>query len=566
MIDATEWGRRMPGLRVLEPRGRRWQAATRVIAGAVLVALVVVGIRASAPTAAGAAASDQVILRLWPAGQGRIEATQGGSLVASCDFVAVVQTDAPCEVPVTVGAPLTLTAIAEPGVPRPDAALLPDFPAPQPSFVRWTVGGCEGTGPCTLIPTGDSDWVGAIFTPLQLEVGVAGTGTVGVLGANGGVDALNCTQGSFGDTTCHALEPADASLVLVASGDQPIAWGAGCDRDAGNPARCTVTMSNLTTFASVAMGAFSSAPNFPYLLVPHVRVVLAGTGQGHVTGSGFDCGSVCGTDPIYQDRVTLTATPDAGSHFVGWKGACSTTPVCSFIAGATTLVQAVFDVATSTTVTLPPPPPPSIGTPITSGKAKSVAITSFSSRFAIQWKQSRVRGDLVVSGSAPSAGTYVVTLTKDKKTKVRASLKLKAGKFSRKLDLPAKLLPGTYRVALLPPGSKVAAASRSLTLAAPPEGVVDAAFMSGARDGTAARTLTGITTIWANFHFAALPNGQLTVTWYRLGKTPVRLGSTTKARTAKIISFLTLAKPAGSYQAVLSRKNVVIAQASVKVG
>ena len=87
-----------------------------------------------------------------------------------------------------------------------------------------------------------------------------------------------------------------------------------------------------------------------------------------------------------------------------------------------------------------------------------------------------------------------------------------------------------------------------------------------AADATAPRrTLTGATTIWASFHFAAKPKGKLLLTWYRLGKKRVRLGATSKDSAVKVVSYLRSAQPfVGTYQAVLTRKGVVIARATVK--
>jgi hypothetical protein len=186
-------------------------------------------------------------------------------------------------------------------------------------------------------------------------------------------------------------------------------------------------------------------------------------------------------------------------------------------------------------------------------------------RFSAKWKVSRVSGTLLVGGSAPRPGTYAIDVTKGKKRWIHASFTLPAGVFSKKLKLPATLVPGTYHVALLPAAANVKPAARDVMLASPASGVVDIAFLSGARNGTAARTLTGATTIWASFHFAAKPKGRVLLTWYRLGKKRVRLGSTSKNSAVKIVSFLGSARPfAGRFQAVLSRKGVVIARATVK--
>ena len=70
-----------------------------------------------------------------------------------------------------------------------------------------------------------------------------------------------------------------------------------------------------------------------------LTVSTAGTGSGAVSSSpaGIDCGSVCEArfDPTAE--VSLSATPDASSVFVGWSGDCSGTGSCQV--GWTTRVQ-----------------------------------------------------------------------------------------------------------------------------------------------------------------------------------------------------------------------------------
>jgi hypothetical protein len=191
--------------------------------------------------------------------------------------------------------------------------------------------------------------------------------------------------------------------------------------------------------------------------------------------------------------------------------------------------------------------------------------TLTSAKFTAKWKVSRVSGTLNVAGTVPRAGTYDIDVFKGKTRKIHVSYALAAGAFTRSIKLPVRLVPGTYSVSLLPADAQVKGTTLDAKLAAPASGVVDVAFLSGARNGTAARTLTGARTIWASFHFAAKPKGKVTLTWYRLGKKRVRIGSTSKDVATKVVSYLRIGRTfVGTYQAVLSRKGVVIARASVK--
>jgi hypothetical protein len=96
--------------------------------------------------------------------------------------------------------------------------------------------------------------------------------------------------------------------------------------------------------------------------------------------------------------------------------------------------------------------------------------------------------------------------------------------------------------------------------------VVDKVVISGRNGGPSARTLKRATTIWASFHFAAVPKGTLKLTWYRTVKGKrVRLGATSKSPGEKVGSYFRLGGTLhGTFTAVLSRKGKVIAQGSVK--
>ncbi len=201
---------------------------------------------------------------------------------------------------------------------------------------------------------------------------------------------------------------------------------------------------------------------------------------------------------------------------------------------------------------------------VTVGSAQA---TLSGAKFSGKWKVSvYTGGTLTVAGTAPRAGKYTIDILKGASRKLRVQVTLTAGAFTRKIKLTGpRFYPGGYSVVLTPSDAQTKGASTSASIAAPASGVVDVAFLSGARSGTAARTLTGVKTIWASFHFAAKPKGTLTLTWYKIGKKRIRIGATSKSSAARIVSFLRIGGTfSGSYQAVLSRKGVVISRASVK--
>jgi len=74
-----------------------------------------------------------------------------------------------------------------------------------------------------------------------------------------------------------------------------------------------------------------------------LTVALAGVGTGSVVSSptGISCPTTCATAFVSGTVVTLTATPGAGSLFMGWSGGCTTSP-CSVTMSAAQSVTATF--------------------------------------------------------------------------------------------------------------------------------------------------------------------------------------------------------------------------------
>ena len=76
-----------------------------------------------------------------------------------------------------------------------------------------------------------------------------------------------------------------------------------------------------------------------------LSVKVDGDGSGSVTSSpaGINCGSDCTETYDAVTGVTLTATPQGGSTFAGWGGACTgNSTTCTLTMNASKSVTATF--------------------------------------------------------------------------------------------------------------------------------------------------------------------------------------------------------------------------------
>ncbi len=140
---------------------------------------------------------------------------------------------------------------------------------------------------------------------------------------------------------------------------------------------------DVTVTTPEGTSAKGAADKYTYDSVLEVlSVTKAGTGAGTVISSpnGISCGSVCSGSFTQNQAVSLTATPDSGSTFAGWSGACTGTSSCVVPMSAAQSVVATFTAATGGEEPKPKPiatpspgPGPGPGTTPTKTKAQELA-------------------------------------------------------------------------------------------------------------------------------------------------------------------------------------------------
>ena len=126
-----------------------------------------------------------------------------------------------------------------------------------------------------------------------------------------------------------------------------------------------------------------------------LTVTKAGNGAGTVTSNpaGINCGSTCSASYASGTKVTLTATPAAGSTFTGWSGGgCSGTGTCTVTMDAAKSVVATFT-GSYTLVTL---------------KTFTGAQSGLSARVVLQWTTASEyqNAGFYIARSETANGTY----------------------------------------------------------------------------------------------------------------------------------------------------------------
>ena len=139
--------------------------------------------------------------------------------------------------------------------------------------------------------------------------------------------------------TCSTSYDYNTPVTLTASADTG-AFFAGWEGD------CTVDGLSCTTTMT---GTRDVTATFT-LITYTVSVTKTGNGSGSIATdpSGIDCGTTCSGSFNYTSTVTLTATADTGSTFMGWTGDCIGTVPCTVTIDAAKNVTATFTLVTHT--------------------------------------------------------------------------------------------------------------------------------------------------------------------------------------------------------------------------
>lgn len=177
--------------------------------------------------------------------------------------------------------------------------------------------------------------------------------TLSVTNSGGGLVASSPAGISCGATcsASYALGTKVTLSVFSMNGYAFTSWAGSCS----GVDVCTVTMSTTTSVsATFAIAPTQSQPTQPTQPtqpaqpIPQttnytLSVTKSGTGAGSVASSaGISCGGTCNTSLASGTTATLIATPNTGSTFNGWGGACLGTGACSISVSSDTNVTASF--------------------------------------------------------------------------------------------------------------------------------------------------------------------------------------------------------------------------------
>jgi hypothetical protein len=368
-------------------------------------------------------------LDVVPSGRGSVTATipaPGAGEHASQTCNGDPQGGVSCEYTYLPGRQVTLVA-------SPDTSQGPS------SFVRWSDERCPDGPVCTLTMDAARQSIVALFTPQRVSVRVRGTGRVTSTPAG-----LDC-QGDGDpdvDTECSADFPIGTDVSLAAADTSPLspqlppAWYLPCDF--GGASACGITADRARWAAIGFDGQQPAISQVPPTITVRFHILKAGSGSGRVQGGSIDCGGSCSVLRDFGARQTLTAMPDAGSHFAGWRSACSSAATCTLAVGPVTAVTAAFDASGSSS--------PSGSSSSSAGQGTSTVFKASLGRPVVKGHGGKRVVVFRVRVSTPA--TVRARLTRRQRTVTSRSWRVGAGLHQLRLRLPKKAKAGAYRLRL----------------------------------------------------------------------------------------------------------------------
>jgi hypothetical protein len=210
------------------------------------------------------------------------------------------------------------------------------------------------------------------FTLHTVAVEKTGTGQGTVTGSPGSIDCGSvCADELITDTVLTlTATPAPGSAFDHWSGGKCSGTSPTCER--------TVNSDRTVKAIFVATGTRT------------LTISKAGSGAGTVKSkaAGIECKSSCTAELAASKKVTLTATPDAGSVFAGFSGACTGTKTCTLTMSEARQLTATFN----------GPPPPDTGGGL-GGKPGAAVIAA-----AAKVKRGVARVKILCNGPSPCKG------------------------------------------------------------------------------------------------------------------------------------------------------------------
>src|SRR5215210_473559 len=171
----------------------------------------------------------------------------------------------------------------------------------------------------------------------------------------------------------------------------------------------------------------------------------------------------------------------------------------------------------------------------------AATVTIDSTKVNATWKESFMKGSLSFTGTSTEPIQLEASIRSDVSHQLvaRPLVFTASGPFSKTIKLGARPIPGPYTLTLANTlGSKQA--QRPVTIPAPPEGIIDRAYMSRTKNGRPVKVIRAAKIIYAHFHFVTPPQANvLTFNWRKPGNPKVRfIGNAKKRYNTNVFTFV----------------------------